>query len=295
VTVRWANLEEIGSSAVFEALHSGLTVQLIATGRDDLMTCESNEAVSAVMERNTEQYDFIPVTEGGGAGDRRIVGLFHAARFRGASVPNDCTGNHDEPLSEDLLIGADASILDFVRNADHQPCRLVVSGGKIAGLVSLSDLQKLPVRAALFALITGFEMIMAGAIRRKFPAADKWLSCLSDGRQNQIRDEIAKSRQDDGFVDALLFTQFCDKTDIVAKSFGLPQSKKQTRKDLKKIQKLRDNLAHANEYAATPQHAESVCVTVRSLLVLKDEIASAAKLTKASDRNVDERSGTSAA
>jgi hypothetical protein len=53
-------------------------------------------------------------------------------------------------LSEANLIGADASILAFVRDADRHKCRLVVSGCEISGLVSLSDLQRLPVRAALF-------------------------------------------------------------------------------------------------------------------------------------------------
>ena len=41
-------------------------------------------------------------------------------------------------------------LLDFVRTADEHSCRLVVDGGRVTGLVSLSDIQKLPVRAALF-------------------------------------------------------------------------------------------------------------------------------------------------
>ena len=58
------------------------------------------------------------------------------------------------PLSEGNLLGADASILTFIRYADHQKCRLIVSGHEISGLVCLSDLQRLPVRAALFGLVT---------------------------------------------------------------------------------------------------------------------------------------------
>jgi hypothetical protein len=58
-------------------------------------------------------------------------------------------------LPEENLIGADAGILSFVKGADRRGCRLVMSGAEISGLVSLSDLQKLPVRATvLFALIT---------------------------------------------------------------------------------------------------------------------------------------------
>ena len=53
---RWANPDEIGSSNVFEALHAGLTVSLISTHREDLMTCVSSEPLSDVMEKNKEPY-----------------------------------------------------------------------------------------------------------------------------------------------------------------------------------------------------------------------------------------------
>ncbi|MGO4843671.1 hypothetical protein AB4144_66485, partial [Rhizobiaceae sp. 2RAB30] len=69
-----------------------------------------------------------------------------------------------EALREAHLIGADASILSFVKEADTRPFRLLVSERGIVGLVSLSDLQKLPVRAALFGLVTGLEMAMTDAI-----------------------------------------------------------------------------------------------------------------------------------
>jgi len=50
-----------------------------------------------------------------------------------------------QPLSEDNLIGADAGILAFVKMADRHSCRLVIAGSEITGLVSLSDVQQLPV------------------------------------------------------------------------------------------------------------------------------------------------------
>jgi len=56
-----------------------------------------------------------------------------------------------EGRANDDDAGADASILDFVWDADTKPCRLVVSGSKIVGLASFHDLQKLPARAAPFA------------------------------------------------------------------------------------------------------------------------------------------------
>ena len=87
------------------------------------------------------------------------------------------------------------------------------------GLVSISDLQRLPVRAALFALITGFEMIMADFIRQRYSEDGDWLKLLADKRQRKIEDEKSKAKADDSYVDMLLFTQFCDKKEIVKLPF----------------------------------------------------------------------------
>jgi hypothetical protein len=272
VRARWAHSGEVGSSGVFEAVHSGLTVQLIETTRDRLVTCNTEDAASLIVERNTEQYDFIPVTADSGTGGDRIVGLLHAAKFREKPTPPGPVAAHLLPLSEEYLIGADTSILDFITDADTRPCRLVLAGPRISGLVSLSDLQKLPVRAALFALITGFEITMTEAIRRRFVKDEDWMIHLND-RRRDIQEEIVGSKKDDGFVDALLFTQFCDKKEIVIESFQWGPSKTKLRKRLEQIQELRDGVVHANEYAATPDQARNVCAVVRDLLVLRAEIA----------------------
>ena len=186
------------------------------------------EAAALVLKRNTERYDHLPVLDLA-AGEERIVGLFNASNFFKAPPPDGQVRNHMLPLAEEYLIGADASILDFVIDADSKPCRLVLAGARIAGLVSLSDLQRLPVRAALFALITGLEIAMTEAIRRRYPTTADWMHHLSVGRRDALREQIEGSRRDDGFVDDLLFTQFCDKADIIRKSVSFPRSMTKTR------------------------------------------------------------------
>jgi hypothetical protein len=130
MTGAWANNDEIASSGIFEAVHSGLTVQLIATPRAQLMTCKADEPASLALGRNTERYDHLPVLDLA-AGEERIVGLFNASIFFNAPTPDGQVRNHMLPLAEEYLIGAD------------KPCRLVLAGARIAGLVSLSDLQKI--------------------------------------------------------------------------------------------------------------------------------------------------------
>jgi hypothetical protein len=274
MNTRWVNQEEIGSNPIFESLHSGLTVGLISTPRDDLTTCTDDDMISSILERNTQTlYDYIPVVGRDSDGKGKIIGLFHAANYVGKPAPEGRVREYRDPLSEKVLIGADASILDFIKNADETPCRLVVSGAGIAGLVSLSDLQRLPVRAALFALVTGFEMTMSEAISRHFKREDGWLDCLSEGRRGKISFEINKARVGDGLVDSLLFTQFCDKADIIKKSFAPPLNTNKVRANFKEMQDLRDKLAHANEYAASPEQAQQTCAVVKTLLELRETIA----------------------
>lgn len=272
--------DDAGTGDVFHALQAELTVELISTKRPQLMTCAPHESLSDVMAENDAPYDFLPVVASGDGPQGRIIGLFHAERLFGKKPWKGRIEQHYAPLSEDHLIGADTSIRDFVVDADNKPCRLVISGPEIVGLVSLSDLQKLPVRAALFALITGLEISMSETIKRGCPSADDWKQHLTPGRHEKINDESEKSRQDDGFVDETLFTQFCDKADILRKGFCLPEgeSKIGFRKKLKQIRDLRDALAHANEYAASPDQARRVCAAVRNLLTLRDAIVNMKRL-----------------
>src|SRR5258706_9426232 len=133
----------------FDTLHTGLTVELISTPRNDLKVCRADNQIADVINGNIEKYDYLPVVRS--ADDRKITGLFHTKEFPAGAPLVGTVAQNFTPLSEETIIGADSSILDFIWDADQKPCRLVVSGAHIVGLVSLSDLQRLPVRAALFA------------------------------------------------------------------------------------------------------------------------------------------------
>jgi len=271
----WASHNLVGSDEVFETFHAGLEVNLIATPRKDLKTCSSNEQIADVVRRNTEPYDYIPVIDDNEVSDRVVKGMFHAANYIKTDVTQIEGRIIDEllPLSEEFIIGGDSSILDFIKDADAKPCRLIVSGTRIAGLVSLSDLQRLPVRAVLFGLITGLEITMMDAIRRAYRNESDWMAALSPGRRAMIEEQKNKSRNVDVYVDTLLFTQFSDKKTLVKNRVLKDKSKKSVEKILSEIETLRNNVAHANDYAKTPDEARKVCKLVRDLLEIRSLIS----------------------
>jgi hypothetical protein len=242
---------------------------MIMTPRSAISACSLDELAADVVARNDQRFSYFPVTAGS-----RYVGLLTAAQWFHAPPPKGTVRDHYTPLSEDLLVGEGASILDFITEADERPCRLAVSGRQINGLVCLSDMQKLPVRATLFAVVTGFELAMADLIRARFPDAS-WMDQLSKGRQAKIKEQISGSQNADGFVEALLFTQFKDKLDLIKKLrevLKLGLSGAALEKRFKSIEGLRNALAHANDYAATPDQQKSVAAIVREILEFQTKI-----------------------
>ncbi|WP_334545052.1 hypothetical protein [Rhizobium leguminosarum] len=246
----------------FWHLHDGLTVSMIMTHRDDLLTCTRQDTVASVMARNDGPYSFLPVKE-----DGKFIGLFEARKFFSGPDNQAFVVEHFSPISESFLIGIDTPIQDFVMTADDHPCRLVVSKKGVAGLVTISDIQKLPVRAALFAMITGLEMEMISAIRASFQSDADWLRLLSPDRVDDLNDRARKAKAGDTWVDVLLFTQFSDKTTIIRKSklLGDIVSARKLGMIFDGIRNLRDNVAHANSIAETEAQEMIVSRTVRDI------------------------------
>ncbi len=268
----WASAAADSDLNTLDTLLERLPVNLIATHRADLKVCTLEETVVDVRARNKEGYDHFPVVNTGVANRNAIVGLLDVTLNANCDA-SLLVSEVMRPLAEENLIGSDASILAFIRDADHHRCRLVVSGREISGLVSLSDIQRLPVRATLFAMITHLEATMAEAIRRRYDSVEAGIAKLSDPRKEETYRCAEGAKIHNAFVDMLLCTQFCDKVTMVKKHKDFTWSKREFEVDLKEIQKLRDNVAHANDYGATSAMAEQTCKTVRLMDKWIDRLA----------------------
>ena len=270
----------------FERVHASLTISLIATrragdnDRQGLRVCSVDDSVVQVGAHNVNPFfDYLPAEECG----RGIVGLFPAKIYANAAendegaIVRDCM----HPLSEADLIGSDASIFDFIRRVRPRPL-LVVSGGRIEGLVAWSDLQKLPVRAAVFALVTGFELTMYEAIKVAYRGGDGWQKHLKEKRLKMARDVYDERGGHDSDVELLLCTEFCDKRTILErclsfdavarKSRAISISKREFTSGVKEIEKLRNPLVHASSYAMSWDEVTNLSRTVQSLIELREHV-----------------------
>jgi hypothetical protein len=242
---------------------AALPISLIATPRSALFTCAANERVPDVVARLPD-FDHIPVTEDGQP-ESRVLGMLEAHRFRKDAYKGEVSEVYAS-LCEEHLIGSDAPIIDFILEASNHDCRLLVSGKSISGLVTVSDLQALPVRAALFTLITRLELVMADWIKSVGEtAADAWLGRLDNYRRSRVLTHIRAARQADTYVDDLSCTYFDDKATIVRTSEKFAWDDEEFAEAMDKARKLRNALAHAHEYAATRKAAQQVCATVSAV------------------------------
>ncbi len=243
---------------ILAALENGMPVTLIATS--DLKTCKADDRVEEVLRNQELQgFDYIPVRDTTGSITGVLVhkDVLHA---------EGCVKEVMQPIHPSFLISADESLLSFVAESDESHFCLVVQGRKISGIVTLSDLQKLPVRPVLFMLITSVELLLAEWLRKNYPNEQDWLCKISEDRQSKIEGKWNQLQQSNMAIDRISTTDFCDKGDAALKLGAFPDSKRLRGRQLKDIEELRNAVSHAGDYALTPENAKQVAQTVRAAL-----------------------------
>jgi len=106
---------------------------------------------------------------------------------------------------------------------------------------------------------------MANAIRRECGKEGGWKERLAEFSRRKVERECRAAAEDNNEVDELVFTQFGDKVSIISISPRFDGDGVAFEAQMKQVRKLRNNLAHANEYAATRKSAAQICATVRAI------------------------------
>ncbi len=236
-------VENIGADFKFtmSGLEKGLQVAHITTPTAQLLCCQHDEEIEAVLTRpDLLSFDQIPVQERG-----VIIGL-----VRRLACPSGAKGQarrHMVPLGEAILVSADASLLEFIQNDSLD--RLVIRGTKIDGLVTRSDFLKLPVTLLAFALVTHVEELMLNMLRATGVSEQVWLENLDARRKKEIRDRYKKLTDKRADPDLLELTYFSDKQKILehiaAEEMHAPSlPDKESIKQLSEIKELRNTVAH---------------------------------------------------
>lgn len=249
---------------VHRMLQDRIRVLLISTPRGNLTTCRVDEAISEAIEKSIpDDYDFLPVVSG-----EEIVGSFETKRdYAEASMVSEVYN----PLKTEMLIGGDASVIDFVESAHEVPFRFVVSKNGIIGIVTLSDLQQFPTRASLFTLIMDFEMLLSQAIEvASGQHLEDWSQHLSRKDKKKTEEYVDWAKNQGRYVNDLLVTSLDVKVQIVGALF--PSVRGTLTKLQEPLKGLRDRLAHADVLDGSQDGLKQISLTVRDILQCRSQL-----------------------
>ncbi len=245
-------------SGFWASLEAAAAVRLIATF-DALVTCYEDELlVDAISRAEAGNYDHLPVLR---RGENVIVGILN--RLDAPTVDlNRLVASVMEPLGPLNLISADAPLLRYVEIADASRCRMVLNETKVCGIVTLSDLQKLPVRCVLFTLVTHFELLLTEQLKRQYPDNDSLFDLIRiEGQRTSALRTWRRMRGGNTSIARHYALSLRDKMQIWASSNGNAA----VQEEVEPVYQLRNGLAHASDYAATETDARNTAALVGKL------------------------------
>jgi len=245
---------------------------------EPILSYDAESVADQVKEIASKKgYDSVGVRENG-----VVTGFVDIAKLQGKTL-----GESRQSFNSDDLIDATSSMVDAIRKIKHKERLFVRSFGHVNGIVTHGDLQKQPVRMWLFSLISMIEMQMLRIIREAHPN-DTWSELLKENRlasAKVLHERRLKLNEDIDLADCL---QFCDKREIFLKDSEILSqvtspdesknendafySKVKVESILKKIEKLRDNLAHAQVLQESWSNILETAEQAGNLLVRLEEI-----------------------
>lgn len=245
--VTTANVDSFGLT--MSGLEAGLRVHHIAAF--DLKTCNADDSLVTVLKDVAfADFDQIPVRDK----SQRIVGVL----LRTMNSGTGSVAESMEQLHESLLVSAEAPLMSFVRLAGSAPYKLVLNEHGIKGIVTRSDLLKLPVRLLAFACITHLETLMADVIRTKHPLGDEsWLASIPSDRQKKVRSKEKRLKGSRMDIDLLELTDFGDKRELARSVANVDHT---FAHDAREAEDLRNQIAHAATFITSEEEARQFAV-----------------------------------
>jgi len=175
---------------------------------------------------------------------------------RREELASGCCGDYMHPFTpDDDLVPDTANLTEVVKSlAINKQCFVTILD-RVGAIVTLSDLEKPPMRMFMFGIITLGEMVITEIIRHRYRDGS-WQEFLSAQRLDKAKafqEERQRRGQNVDLVDCL---QYGDKGWIISydeefrQAIGV-ESRKEMRKAVKEMETIRNNLAHTQEIIPT--------------------------------------------
>ena len=207
---------------------------------EPLVSFDASTAVSEVAElMERRNFDVVGVRKEG-----VVVGYVQRADLCGETCG-------ERIRSIEATISDSASFADVVLGLADSPRLFVRVLGAVGGIITMSDLQKPPVRMWLFGMITLLEMRTSRLIELKCQG-DSWKQYLSESRLQKAEALLEERRRRNQNLELIDCLQISDKGQIIARNEEIRhltrmQSRRQTEQAIRMLESLRNNLAHSQD------------------------------------------------
>lgn len=220
-----------------------LTVEQIMTPRSQFLCCAANDPAGRAFDGIPDVYDAAPVVNGTRDDpDAEVIGLIWRSEVAGAGPAKSVLSlTNDRPVTEALK--PDAAMLDYARNAVADRVALVAGRGAVLGLVTVYDLERLPVRLSLFQHVLDLEERLGEAITGLARDPETWADLVPD-RRKEIQDGIARSRRRDHHGSPILGIGFTEKIEIARVLLPRALGKTFDPSSLDRVATFRNDIAH---------------------------------------------------
>ncbi|WP_439526475.1 hypothetical protein [Roseovarius mucosus] len=231
------------------ALQAQLTVAQIMTRREAFICALDGQSIEEAFQDVPDVYDVIPVLEGDDPRDinAEVIGTIDRREVRPAQMRQKVLSQMNEYSGNGIV--ETMPLLDFASAGRVDDLTLVTTGKgpQVSGLVTIYDLQRLPVRIALFAALTDLEEDIACLLHRTAPEPSEWAGLVQDPTGKiaaEIQSGLQRASNRDDLGSPILTLSFGVKLALLEgvkrhgrlRDFSIPT--------LQDIRIVRNNIAH---------------------------------------------------
>jgi CBS domain-containing protein len=231
---------------------------------EEIETCHLNDSVEKaieIMDRN--EYDCLGIEDNG-----KVIGYVVKSDLK-----DGICKSYVNYFKTTELVSETTSLIQTLYLLKETNRIFVLEGNKVTRLVTYSDLQKAPVQLLLFGLVSLVEMNLLKIIKITLQN-NSWKPFLKESRIEKAEEIFSKRRELKAEIELSDCLQLCDKRDILLANEKLLnilgfESKNKTDKYLKKLEKLRNDLAHAQEFMNNFSYEEIISLVEQTERILE--------------------------